>query len=216
MRAATSTYGDVSWERLRHLYKYHHRHTIRTLAIARLGSFDASPASQDAALVRSFPHRRMNSSGEAGMPDRTSLTGFAATFETWAREMQFSEAENGAAAGGFKCARRPCLLQASPFVHLHPPFSACTPVSLFSAEPLLFVILAGSDRTRRPSCGISLFHSTGRRSRHLRGRRCAASPSLRQRRGRRRRTTATVRSRPGTRGTSGRRTRGASRGAQQA
>lgn len=142
MRSATTTYGDVSWERLRHLYKYHHRHTIRTLAIARLGSFDASPASQDAALVRcegqggqrsrgsaapkrkgvssprgarsrrappcarrTFPHRRMNSSGDgSGMPDRTTLSGFAATFESWAHEMQFSETDS-AAAGGFKCAR---------------------------------------------------------------------------------------------------------------
>lgn len=103
MRVATSTYGDVSWERLRHLYKYHHRHTIRTLAIARLGSFDASPASQDAALVRTFPHRRVDSGGGGGaMEGRTTLSGFAATFESWAREMQFSETETSA-AGGFKC-----------------------------------------------------------------------------------------------------------------
>ena len=85
LAAARGRFGDVTWPALRALYRTHHRGVARALAVAgRLGhstggSFDASPAAQDAAAARGAGGRLLL--GQGPMPP--AFGAWATSVEHW-------------------------------------------------------------------------------------------------------------------------------------
>ena len=88
LAAARGRFGDVTWPALRALYRTHHKGVARALAVAgRLsasaagGSFDASPAAQDAAAARGAGGRLLRTAAQAPLPP--AFGAWAVSTEHW-------------------------------------------------------------------------------------------------------------------------------------